>query len=248
VRLLGKLLALLILIVTPAFVTAAEDQAQPRIVLVERNPWLAVIGSDSPTFALYADGLVIFRGNAGSGQLLSARLSSREYQNLLAQLAPESLLELRDEYSGTEVTDQPTNELYLWIGGKRKSISIYGAVRRDQGVRSETPPAFLRAFDTITTFTTQAQPWLPEQIELLLWPFDQSREVPAPWPDGWPDLSQARERGHDGLRQIFLPAGQYATLRELLGTLRETQAVQLGGRKWFVSFRLPFPREDAWMP
>jgi hypothetical protein len=244
---IGRTLAALILALVPTLVDAREERAEPRIVLMERNPWLAVIGSDSPTFALYANGLVIFRGNAGSGEYLAALLGEREYQDLLANLMPQSVLRLRDSYTASERTDQATNELHVWADGKRKSVSVYGAIRRSPDVRKKTPAAFLAAFDTITGFTAPARPWLPEEIEVLLWPFDHSRKAPVPWPGNWPSFSQARARGDSGLHQLMLPAGQCERLRELLGALHGNRAVLLDGRKWTVSYRLPFPREDAWM-
>ena len=35
------------------------EYGQPIVVLVETDPWLMVIGSDVPTFALYENGQII---------------------------------------------------------------------------------------------------------------------------------------------------------------------------------------------
>lgn len=87
-------------------------------MLVERDPWLMVIGADSPTFVLYSDGLVIFRNrNASASPYLHARLSGEARDKLTRRLALDSLLDLKRSYRASELTDQPTNELHVWVGG-----------------------------------------------------------------------------------------------------------------------------------
>ncbi len=206
-----------------------------------------------------------FAFNAQSGRSAAGIRSSgtfsepAQHQDLLSKVGPQSLFRLRDDYSATWRTgrpsdslgvwksDQPTDELYVWLGDKRKRVSFYGDLRRDEEARRTAPADFLRAFDTIVRFSTQARPWLPERIEILLWPYDYSPEQPAPWPDGWPDFSQARPIGNGDMRQVLLPSAQLTALRALLGSLGERQAVALGGHKWAVAYRFPFPQEDAWM-
>ena len=104
-------LIILLLAALAAVPTSASEQPQPSVVLVERNPWLMVIGSDSPTFVLYSDGLVIFR-NAESSAYLSAHLTEVQHRKLLARIAPESLLELGESYSASECS--PSGEVEHW--------------------------------------------------------------------------------------------------------------------------------------
>lgn len=59
------------------------DRVQPLIVLVETDPWLMAIGSDSPRFALYDDGLVIYRHER---EYRSVRLADEERRALLASI------------------------------------------------------------------------------------------------------------------------------------------------------------------
>jgi hypothetical protein len=223
----------------------AEDHAPPFVVLVERNPWLMIIGSDSPTFALYADGLVIFR-KSDSADYLSVRLDESERTDLVAQIAPGAIAGLSEAYAASEWTDQPTNELHVWATGAHKTVSVYGALRREPTARAKTPEPFLHAFDVITKFGPEASPWMPSQIEVLIWPYEHSPEEPLPWPDGWPGFEHARPRGTDGLHQLFLPAEEFGSLKRLLGELKPKQAVRFNDRKWSVSYRLGLPREDAW--
>src|SRR5512138_2875285 len=101
---------------------------------------------------------------------------SRSSGSCSAAIAPESIVGLREGYETVFKTDQPTNELYLWLRGKRKQVYVYGSLRDDQEALAGTPTAFLRAFNAIVNFTPEATPWLPDQIEILIWPFEYSVE------------------------------------------------------------------------
>jgi hypothetical protein len=240
-----KGLALVAFAFTTLSAHADDDQVQPRVVLIERYPWAMLMGSESPTLALYADGQVIFHREGGGQELLSASLTAADYEAFVGRLAPVRLLQLADRYAASEATDQPLSELHLWTDGQRKSIAIYGDWRRAPDARARVPAELLTALDAIAGFRTPARPWLPDQIEVLLWPFDYA-ETSTPWPADWPDFSQARQRGNE-LGQIFLPSTQYRRLRTFLASLAKKEAVEFGGRKCVVAFRLPFPGEEAWL-
>jgi hypothetical protein len=229
--------------------SATAVAADPRIVLLERDPWRMVIGSDSPTFVLYSDGLAIFHASeptkSPSGYL-STRLSKIQHEALISTISPEALGDLSASYMASYSTDQPRNELHVWVNGRRKSVSVYGALRRDPEARSRTPEQFLRAFDTITNFAPKAGPWIPELIEVLIWPYQYSPDEPLQWPHDWPTFDQARPRGREGLHQVFLEAKHFESLRQLVSSLKPKQAVRYGNRKWAISYRLPLPQEDSW--
>ena len=239
----------LAIFVTVFVASAAVNAAEPHVVLLERDPWRTVVGSDSPTFVLYSDGLAIFRtSNASSSRsgYLSTRLSSAEYQAFISSISPKAMANLAASYMAASSTDQPNNELHVWLNGRRKSVSVYGALRRDAEARSKTPADFLRVFDAITKFSAEASPWLPDYIEVLIWPFDYSAEQPLQWPEGWPPFEQARPRGREGLHQLFLEAKHFDRLNELINSLNPKQAVSLANRKWAISYRLALPQENAW--
>jgi len=44
--------------------TFNEKYGKPIVVLIETDPWLMVIGSDVPTFALYESGQIIYKKNS----------------------------------------------------------------------------------------------------------------------------------------------------------------------------------------
>jgi hypothetical protein len=226
-------IARLALFVTLLLASVAAHAVEPRVVLLERDPWRMVIGSDLPTFVLYSDGPAIFRASDPSSSpsgYLSTQLSKTQYQALVSSISPEALADLAASYMASFSTDQPNNELHAWLNGRRKSVSVYGALRRDPEARSTAPPHFLRAFDTITKFPADASPWLPDFIEVLIWPYQYSPEEPLPWPQGWPPFEQARPRGREGPHQLFLEAKHFDGLIHLLSSLNPKRAVRLTAR------------------
>jgi hypothetical protein len=225
---------------------SAYANDKPIVVLIERDPWLMVLGSDSPTVALYSDGEFIVKKTDGSGYVHSF-LSIDARQTLLSKLELESLSRLENSYTVSEWTDQPTNELHLWVGGQYKSISVYGNIRAEAEARAKTPLPFIRAFDSLTASTpSTATLWLPPLIEVLIWPYEHSPEEPLAWPSEWPQFEQARPRGSHGLYQLLLPSEQYPRLIELLRTLKTKQAIRFADRKWTIAYRIPFPHESDW--
>ncbi len=244
-----NLIARLALLIPLTLGSVPASSVEPRVVLIERDPWRMVVGSDSPTLVVYSDGLAIFRAPNTSSSFsgyLSTRLSKAQYQALLSNIAPQAVLDLADSYTASFWTDQPSNEIYVWVNGRRKSVSVYGALRRDPEARSKVPLEFLRAFDTLINFSANGAPWVPDIIEVLIWPYEYSPEQPLPWPQGWPPFEKARPKGREGLHQVFLPGGQFSSLRQLLSSLKPKQAVELAHRKWAISYRLPLPQENAW--
>src|SRR5438105_1046835 len=75
---------------------------QPLLVLWESSPWRMVIGSDTPTFAFYSDGRVIYQRHTrrrlppGVSPYLSAVLGRAEWERLLASVTPAALRRLKD--------------------------------------------------------------------------------------------------------------------------------------------------------
>jgi hypothetical protein len=224
---------------TEATPPASEDTL---VVLYERNPWLMAIGSDSPTFALYADGQVIYRTQPG--KYVSLHLDEDQKQTLLAQIGPQALLSLGKSYDSIYLpTDQPTNEMYVWVNGRQKHIQVYGDLRDDKQARSFTPESFLHAFDTIVSYRAEAGPWLPEKLEVLIWPWDYYPDEPSAWPQGWPGYESTQGQIDGEMRRVFIPSSE---LDELHRLMKEEKPVGLNGRKWSISYRLPFPSEERW--
>jgi len=245
-RMLGAilLLASTAVVATPyARSRNQEDQLKPLILLYERDPWLMVVGSDSPTFALYENGKAIFL--TPDRRYVSINLGEKERDELIASLRlSQGFFELADHYETVLKTDQPTNILVVRYQERSKRVVVYGRIRSDPEARAKTPPAFLSVFDKLVSYqNSQAKPWLPERIEVLVWPFDNARGTPQPWPKGWPDLHDPATKKRQTVYSIYLDSRHFDDLKKLLSGLQQGQAMLMNGGMWAVSFRLPFPHE-----
>lgn len=218
--------------------------AEPLLVLIEYDPWAMVIGSDTPRFALYDDGVVIYRTATGH---YTARFDPEEIETFRASLNPEALSGLAGSYTVSDATDQPTTDLMLRTGSTYAHMSVYGALKSPEA-RSAIPSEILDAYDRLTDFERgDAVPWLPEAIEVMIWPYEYAPEEPIIWPADWPGIADADTRQRGDSYSLYVPASDYPRLRDFLRTRRERGAVLIDGRKWIAQVRLPFPMEDRWM-
>jgi len=250
-----------------------KDDGSPRpvLVLMEHNPWLMVIGSDAPSFALYDDGTAIFVRRAGDAKavLQSVRLERDELDDFLKSLPLEELSDLQDSpYRASSATDQPTTVIHAWREGKHAAVAVYGDVRggverakreaekkrlpEDEMLlvdMKSVPGPFAKAVERLIGFEhPRAKPWLPREVEVMIWPYAYAPDESLPWPREWPGLKDPamRRRGR-GSYSLYLPASELEPLRKFLASRREKQAILIDGKKWAVSCRLPFPRESEWM-
>ncbi len=107
-----KLLAiLLVLALYCPQAVSADTQAKIKLFMVITDPWAQIIGGDSPRFALYDDGTVIFRAVEEKGApFYTAKLTSEEQSSLLKLTEP--LSDLKKWYQIKWATDQPTNMIW----------------------------------------------------------------------------------------------------------------------------------------
>ena len=236
--------------------------AEPVLVVLERNPWLMVIGSDSPTFALYDDGSVIWLRDKPTKDEPFSRGTTPSAKAALKEVIPYDLEKFSEHYELTSWTDQPTT--VIWT--PQKTISIYGRWRpasdpvasdpqlkaiaeRDKKM-SDSLPAEIR--ESLLRIDAQRKhegdAWLPNRVEVMLWPYEYAPEESLVWPKKWPGLSatSTAKRGEDSY-SVFLPSEELAALREFLAKRRQRGAVLIDGKKMSASFRFPFPKEELWM-
>jgi hypothetical protein len=220
-------------------------QKGPLIVVLDQNPWLMALGSDSPIFALYGDGTVIFQKGEG---YRSVALKRRELNRLLSDLALPGLPPFAKHYALFPGTDAPTTCIFVFEKQRGSVISVYGGLAAE-GSRAQMPAQVVSTYDRARKFDhPDARPWLPAKIEVIIWPYDYAPEPSIVWPAKWPGLhdpSTAR-RGDDGYN-IYVPSADYGELKAFLATENEKGAVEIGGKKWAASVRLPFPDERTWM-
>lgn len=218
---------------------------QPVVVLYETNPWLMVVGSDVPSFALYENGQIIYKQVSDKKlKLVEVKHDRDQTQAIIKTLGiTDSLLNERPAIEASTWTDQPDNVLILNFG-KVKQIRVYGSLRDPKSeARAKTPQDFLTVYDRLIHFEDQAaKEWLPDTIEVMATKYSYSPEKPLKWNAAWNDLkSPTTVKRNDNLYSIYLTKSQFLDLLKLLRSMKEKQAVEINGEKYSLSYRLLFP-------
>lgn len=228
--------------ITPVY---GDETARPVAMLTVHDPWAMVLGADSPAFVLYESGQVIYqRAEAEHGvSYWSATLDEDEFAALVEALDVDAFAALDEDYDLVPVTDQPTQ--VFWVRTEKDGIvrvRVYGSLMSDAKARATAPDVLVNAFDEMTGFDhPDAEPWLPEKFEVILWPWRTSDAVE--WPTDWPQLDSpfAVEREH--VTSIYLGIGE---LERFLTLATDASALRLDGDTYAFSLRLPFPHEVTW--
>ena len=218
---------------------------QPVVMLTEFNPWAMVVGSDSPTFVLYENGTVIYLKER---KYFSAKLTRAEADAFVTTLGPEGLTKLKDSYTISEWTDQPTNVLLVRTDDKNyKKISVYGNIRPLVAKTEESlplPTELSSAFRQVLKYeNANSSPWVSEYIEVIIWPFEYAKGKAADWPTEWPGIADPKTVKRKETYSLFLPESQSKVLANFIAHLKPTQAVKIDNKKWAISTRFPFPHE-----
>jgi hypothetical protein len=230
---------------TPLEAAGKSGIPPPVLVMRQLDPWKMVIGSDSPAFALYADGTVIFREGE---RYKSVRLTATEQQDLIGSLGIEDLSALKGHYQTTATSDQTQSYIFVYSGTDPFYISTYGSLSSSE-TRSTLPDEIVHAYDRLDSFShPNARDWLPASIEVMIWPYEYAPGQSIVWPSDWPGLDSPTtvQRGEHAF-SLYVPSVQLGRLTAFLGTRRPKGAVEIGGKKWAASTRFPFPHEQLWM-
>lgn len=222
-----------------------SELPSPIVVLLERDPWAMVVGSDSPRFALYEDGTIIQRTQTGYSKV---RLTERELKQFLGQLELDAMPRFYGGYVTTDWTDQPEQALLIYRGEQPTFVSVYGSLNEPE-VRAKVPREIATAYDRISAFRhSRSEAWLPEHVEVMIWPYQYAPDPSIKWPEDWPGLSDPKtvRRGEDSF-SIFMPSHKITELRSFLKRRSEKGAIEINGRKWAASIRFPFPHERLWL-
>lgn len=222
-----------------------ENYGQPIVVLIETNPWLMVIGSDVPSFALYENGQIIYRKIVEKRYKYFQIKNDREKtQGIIKSFGiTDSLMKQPDYIEASGSTDQPTNILLLNFDTLRQ-ISVYGSLKDPKSqARTKTPKQFLTVYDNIIKFEdNSALEWLPDTIEVMATKYSHSPEKPLKWNSEWGDIkSPTTVKRSNDLYSIYLDKKYLEKFFELLKSLKEKQAVEINGEKYSLTYRLPFP-------
>ena len=216
---------------------------KPLVVLTITDPWLMVIGSDVPSFAVYENGSVICKKiEDRRARYYEGKIDKEKQQHILEALKiTDTLKRLPDRIKASNWTDQPDNELIINIDSV-KMIDVYGNLKGSDA-RAKTPKAYLAAYDAIMDFKIDnAKEWMPDSVEVMLTGYSYAPEKSATWPANWPGLKDPNTviRGDD-LYSIYLDKKYFADFIKLTSSLKEKQAVEIDGKKFSLSYRLPFP-------
>ena len=221
----------------------SEGGPLPEVVYLESDPWLSVIGSDSPRFALYDDGLAIFQDEDG---FRSIRLDAQELRTFRASLSDVHDPSLAGGYEAVAATDQPQNTLLLY---RREPVFlwVYGSLE-DPEVRSRLPATVHEAFLYVSNFRhDRSEIWLPEQVEVMIWPYEYAPEPSIAWKSEWPSLSDPSTVWRGDSYSLYLPSSELEEVRAFIASRNSKGAILIDGRKWAASVRIPFPREELWL-
>ncbi len=222
-----------------------EKYGQPIVVLFETNPWLMVIGSDVPTFALYENGQIIYKKVVNKKwKYFEVKNDVETTQKIIKSLGiTDNLMQQPDYIEASSSTDQPTNILILNFDTLRE-ISVYGSLEeRKSEARRNVPEDFINVYDNIKKFKSKnAEDWVSDYIEVLLTDYSHSPEEPKEWPENWPNFeNETTIKRSETLYSLYLPKEHFEDFKNLISDLGEKQAVEIGGKKFSVSYRLPFP-------
>lgn len=225
--------------------TYDDNYGQPIIVLIESNPWLMVIGSDVPTFALYENGQIIYRKVVDNRyKYFEVKNDKEKTQAIIKSFGITGSLMVQADYvEASSWTDQPKNIMLLDFDTFRQ-IVVYGNLQNiENEARSKTPQDFLTVYDNIRNFEDQsAMEWFPDTIEVMATRYSHSPDIPLQWNSSWSDISSSStvQRNED-LYSIYLNKKYFNDFLKLLDSVKEKQAVEINGKKYSLTYRLPFP-------
>lgn len=260
-----KCFASILLSVASLSLLAAEfspfDGPKPIAVLIQSDPWAMVMGADTPRIAAYEDGSVIFLKKSGKSANYDRKdLSARELTDFKKRLTPiANLKDLKRSYNLLpRVTDQPKALFYFRDGDRELTTSVYGLKAAGSKLPAYTvlpgkqkpdavPDELLELHQFLCAVDySDSQKWTPRYLEVMVWPYEYAPDVSIVWPRDWPDLNSKRSFRYGDSYSIFLDGSNLPKLQKFLRTRKEKGAVEIGGKKWAVSFRAVFPSEPVW--
>ncbi len=216
---------------------------KPLIVLTETDPWLMVIGSDVPSFALYEKGQIIYKSAENSRlKIYEITLTQEELQKVIQSFTiSEAFYKLKDDIVASSWTDQPTNILTVNLK-QTKTVYVYGRLSDKGEAREKTPKEFLSVYDNIKKFKiNRAKEWLPKNIEVMFWDYNYALNK-RPWIKGFPDLNSPTTIKFDNdTYSVFIDNDKFDEFKIYYSSMGEQEAVEINGRKMAISYRFPFP-------
>jgi len=256
--------ALLILLCLSAHALEIDPFKGPKpiAVLIQTDPWLMVIGSDTPMVTIYDNGQIVYlkREKEKPPVLLAKQLPTNELAAVRKKLTSfGDYSKLKRYYDlAPHVTDLPETKIYLAPDDGNLVSTVYGLMVPDThlpaystfggGGKPDKLPEIIKDLHCyLTSFDfADAKPWEPPYVEAMVWGYDYAPDESIHWPKDWPGLDSPNTLKRGDSYSIFLPGKELPKLREFLKTQKEKGAVEIGGKKWAVSIRYAFPSESVW--
>jgi hypothetical protein len=236
---------------------------QPIAVLLETNPWLMVVGSDTPRVVIYADGQVVYvrQEKNQPAVYLHKQLTGEELEKTkkdLASFGDYSAVK-RHYDQAPNITDLPETRIYLNLDGHAMVTSVYGmravktpvtgaSANSGRRFQIDEVPASVQGLYTYLAGLkfADATIWKPRYVEVMIWGYSYAPQQSIHWPKEWPGLESPETVRRGDAYSIFMPGSEIKKLNDFLSTRKEKGAVEIGGKKWAVSYRYVFPGEPAW--
>jgi len=268
---LGKIMKKALLATVPLILVCVSVHAldidpfkgpKPIAVLIQTDPWLMVIGSDTPMVTIYENGQIVYlkREKEKPPVLLSKQLTTNELAGVREKLTSfGDYSKLKRYYDlAPHVTDLPETKIYLSPDGGNLVTTVYGLMVTDTHLpaystfgadrKPDKLPALIKELHTYLTSLdfADAKPWEPSYVEAMIWGYDYAPDESIQWPKDWPGLDSPNTLKRRDAYSIFLPGKELPKLREFLKTQKEKGAVEIEKKKWAVSIRYTFPSEPVW--
>ncbi len=190
----------LVFAITPALALDFDpfEGPKPIAILIQTDPWLMVIGSDTPRVAIYDDGQVIYlkRETNKSPVYLHKQLSPDEIKLIKAKLAEfGDYSSLRPTYNlAPHITDWPETKIYLSLADTELATSVYGLTALGDSLHGNSSLGGQRESDYFPWIIKElhsylaslefadAKPWMPKYVEVMLWGYDHASDKSILWP------------------------------------------------------------------
>lgn len=220
-RILSVLLLMFVCATAYALDIAPFKGPKPIAVLLQTDPWMMVIGSDTPMVTIYEDGQVLYlkREPKKAPVLLAAHLSPKVLADITQKLISfGDYSKIKRHYDlAPNVTDLPETKIYLSIGKTNLVTSVYGLMVSDTDLPAystfageQKPDQLPKAIKELHAYLTSldfadAKPWEPQYIEVMVWPYDYAPDESIHWPRDLPGLDSPSTLKRRDAYSIFLP-------------------------------------------
>jgi len=219
-----------------------SNYGKPLIFLKITDPWASLSGAESPQFALYEKGQIIYQFiEKNEVKRFEISLTSDEIHQVIQSFGiTDDLFKLDSSIEASKSMDQPTTILKLDLD-KSKTFRVYGNLNAID-VRMKTPMPFKTVYDRIMCYRNDsAKLWIPQKIEVMFWPYNSAPNK-LPWVKGFPDLKSSNTiKFDDDSYCVFLDKADYEEFIKFYNAMSEKYAVEINGRKMSISYKMTFP-------